>query len=193
MRHLPNIITALRIIGLPVFASFVLQEKFWYAFYLMIGLGFSDLLDGFLAKKYQWQSKLGAVLDPFADKILLVSAFCILYSIDLFPLWLMLLIFIRDILVASEYLWLRARVPTIDFKPHWTGKLSTLLQFFLILAVFAVHLQVLPAVWLLPMMNVTAAMVMGSAIIYAVYGRNLWCATHRASMSSTTRRRQYNL
>ena len=74
-RHIPNLITGLRLALTPVLVFLLLVQDFRAAFLLLLLLGVSDALDGFLAKRRGWQSRVGEFLDPVADKLMLVGAF----------------------------------------------------------------------------------------------------------------------
>ena len=87
MQQLPNIISVFRmLLVVPVVGS-LLQQQFGMALVLFAIAGFSDGLDGFLAKHFGWQSRLGSILDPLADKLLLVSSFLTLTWMGFVPLW----------------------------------------------------------------------------------------------------------
>ncbi|MDE2089174.1 MAG: CDP-alcohol phosphatidyltransferase family protein, partial [Gammaproteobacteria bacterium] len=99
-RDLPNLISVLRmLLVLPVVA--LLMTEHYREALLLFGLaGLSDALDGFLAKRYGWTSRLGAVLDPLADKILLVSSYIALGWLRLLPLWLVAAVIVRDLVIV---------------------------------------------------------------------------------------------
>ena len=99
LRNIPNIISTLRIIMVFPIAFFIWDEAYHTAFILMLIAGLSDALDGFLARTFHWQSKLGALLDPAADKLLLVSIFIICGIKGFLPIWFVVLIFSRDIII----------------------------------------------------------------------------------------------
>lgn len=85
---IPNVITAFRFLLVPPVVILLLQERFTAALIVFGVAGFSDGLDGFLAKRYDWRSRLGSILDPLADKLLLVSSFVTLGWLGLIPAWL---------------------------------------------------------------------------------------------------------
>src|SRR5689334_7087311 len=100
-RHLPNAITIARIaLVLPLVVS-IARRDFNAALILVVIAGLSDALDGLLAKRFAWQSWLGGVLDPIADKILLIVCFVSLYVASVMPLWLMGLALARDAVILA--------------------------------------------------------------------------------------------
>ena len=137
MSYIPNAICILRIILVIPIIDFLWDKQYENALVLIAIAGISDFLDGFLAKKNNWRSKLGAALDPAADKILLVSLFVVLYLMDLIPFWLMATVLMRDIMILfglSLYYYFIEK-PRPD--PTFISKLNTFLQIFFILFVIA--------------------------------------------------------
>ena len=124
----PNLITYARIAMTPLVAFAILCNQGIVALLLVALAGFSDGLDGFLARHFGWQSTLGAYLDPVADKLLLLTLYGAFATVDLVPIWLVGLIFLRDVWILSMvgYAWLATTIR--DFPPRWTGKVSTAAQ-----------------------------------------------------------------
>lgn len=98
--QLPNLISILRIILVVPVILALLKADFVLALVLFAVAGFSDALDGFLAKHYHWQSRLGSILDPLADKLLLVVTFATLTWLGFLPSWLLWLVLGRDVLIV---------------------------------------------------------------------------------------------
>jgi cardiolipin synthase len=108
---------------------------------LAVVAGLSDVLDGFLAKRYGWQSRLGSLLDPIADKLMLGCALLGLWLVMILPAWLVGLVLVRDlVIVAGAGAWWRLAGP-FDGEPSLLGKLTTLSQVGLVLLCL-VHLAV---------------------------------------------------
>ena len=142
-------ITILRLILVPVFVTFIIaydqsdpRDEAWRyaAIAVFIIASVSDAVDGYLARHWNQGSALGALLDPIADKLLLLAALVTLSLISLgnlhpFPLWFPAIIISRDALLLGGYCVLRHFSVPMDIKPHWTGKLSTV---FTLLAIGAV-------------------------------------------------------
>jgi cardiolipin synthase len=132
---LPNIISFLRILLTIPVVWLLIEREFSYALMLFAVAGFSDGLDGFLAKHYGWQSRLGGLLDPVADKALLMSSFLVLGVLGLLPVWLVLMVILRDLLIVGGALYYNFSVEEVDAHPSLISKLNTLLQILLVLAV----------------------------------------------------------
>ena len=140
--NIPNLICLARIVlVIPIIRS-LWQEQFLLSLLLIIIAGLSDILDGYLAKKNNWRSYLGAVLDPAADKILLVSLFLTLQSMDLIPLWLTLTVVGRDLMIVFGLSLYRYFVGVPQPKPTRISKFNTTLQLvFIIFVILAQGVQ----------------------------------------------------
>jgi cardiolipin synthase len=128
LRHLPNIISAARVVLVfPIIWS-LLQRDVELAIWLFLVAGASDGLDGFLAKRFGWSSRLGGILDALADKFLLVSTFVCLWWLGIFPWWLVLSVLARDLVIVTGALVYNFRVETVQPEPSMLSKLNTVLQ-----------------------------------------------------------------
>ena len=135
LRDIPNLISILRILlVIPVVWALV-DERFALALILSAVAGISDGIDGFLAKHFHWQSRLGSILDPIADKLLLVASFATLAWMDLLPLWLLWLVLARDVIIASGGLAYHYFIGEFELLPVWSSKINTALQIILVLLV----------------------------------------------------------
>jgi len=140
--NIPNLICFARIALVIPIIRLLWQEQFLLSLLLILVAGLSDILDGYLAKKNNWRSYLGAVLDPVADKILLVSLFLTLQSMDLIPLWLTLTVILRDLMIVFGLSLYRYFVGVPQPKPTRISKFNTLLQLaFIILVILAQGIQ----------------------------------------------------
>ncbi len=134
LRFLPNIITALRIVlVLPL--SWALGNGNWKsAFVLAVIAGLSDLLDGWLARRFNWHSEIGRKLDPLADKLLVLSCYGGLALVEALPIWLALIVIGRDLIIVVGAVIYHNRVASLHAEPSILGKLTTFLQLFFIAA-----------------------------------------------------------
>lgn len=139
MKHVPNLLTALRILLVPW-----IWKLLWDGEYeRVIGVGFvasmSDALDGWVARKYSATSKIGAFLDPVGDKLMLSGAYLIFGLRGVVPMWLTWIVLGRDVLIlvssVCAYLFTSIR----DFPPSVWGKLSTLIQILTALVILIHH------------------------------------------------------
>lgn len=163
----PNLITICRILLVPLTIWLMLSGAFAFAFGAFILAGLSDAVDGFLARRFQLQTELGEILDPIADKALLVSIFVALGILGHLPAWLVILVATRDVLIVGAVVisWFMERpVPT---KPLWISKVNTTGQILLAgttLAAlgFGLELELLLAAGIV----ITAALTTASGAIY---------------------------
>ncbi|MDZ7638815.1 MAG: CDP-alcohol phosphatidyltransferase family protein [Bryobacterales bacterium] len=124
----PNLLTYARVALTPAVAWAIVHNHGIAALLLVAVAGFSDAFDGFLARRFGWQSALGAYLDPLADKLLLVTLYVAFATIGLVPVWLVSLMFLRDLWILSMVAYAWFATPIRDFPPRWTGKASTAAQ-----------------------------------------------------------------
>ncbi len=137
LSDLPNAISFGRILLTIPVVFLLLEREFGLALLLFAVAGASDALDGHLAKRYGWQSSLGGILDPLADKALLMSAFLVLGAIGLIPVWLVVAAVFRDLLIVGGALVYHFQVEDLEAAPTWTSKVNTLLQILLLIGVMA--------------------------------------------------------
>ena len=125
---IPNIITLGRIILVPFIVWAIASDKMEIAFVIFIVAGISDAVDGFLAKRFNMASELGALLDPVADKALLVSIYMALGIWGAVPRWIVILVVSRDIMIVGAVIvsWLYGK--PIPMKPLMVSKLNTVAQ-----------------------------------------------------------------
>ena len=145
LSSLPNALSILRIILTVPVVMTLLNHQYFLAMVLFFIAGITDALDGWIAKRYSFQSRLGSILDPMADKLLLVSSFVVLYVIGLLPLWLLVLIFLRDFMIVSGTVgcFIGSGVSKNDLlSPSKLSKINTVLQIALVL--FLVMVQIYP-------------------------------------------------
>lgn len=147
-RDIPNLISIARILLVVPVVWSLLQGYYTWAVGLFAVAGISDAVDGFLAKHFGWQSRLGGVLDPLADKLLLIATFLALAWLGMISWWLVALIMCRDVIVIGGGLLYNWLIAPFHAEPSWASKISTTLQIVLgVAALFHLSLVPLPAVW----------------------------------------------
>lgn len=128
MLTLPNFLTLLRIIAVPVFLILVSNHHYGAALVIFMSAGITDTVDGVIARLMDSNSALGASLDPLADKLLLVSSFLILTWVGVIPPWLMILVLTRDVVILTGYLAIYFVSTPIEVNPTPISKLNTFLE-----------------------------------------------------------------
>src|SRR5204863_4812848 len=99
--NIPNLISLGRLLLVPLAISLILDGSYWAAFWVFVAAGISDALDGFIAKRFNWRTRLGALLDPLADKVLLVSVYVTLGMACQVWAWLVVLVVFRDFMIIG--------------------------------------------------------------------------------------------
>jgi cardiolipin synthase (CMP-forming) len=165
----PNQITLLRLGFLPIFLSLISYERYKWALVVLVIAGLSDLFDGWLARRLNQRSSLGAYLDPIADKLLLSSSFVILAFKQKIAWWLTIIVLSRDVLILIVAVVIILISGYRPFPPSILGKLTTLFE--IILVFTAVLAAAHPADWLGRVLHVliyTAAIfAIASAVHYS--------------------------
>lgn len=135
VRNIPNLLTVIRILLVVPLIYVLLQENYFLALGIILVAGASDGVDGFLAKHYHWQSRLGSILDPLADKLLLISSFVVLAFLGHLPYWLVLLALGRDLIIVLGGLSYHFLIGPFEMEPAPLSKLNTLCQILLVVAI----------------------------------------------------------
>jgi len=134
-RDIPNLISAARILLTIPVVYYLLQRDYTLALVLFTIAGASDGLDGYLAKHYRWQSRLGGLLDPLADKLLLMSSFLVLGATGLIPIWLLMAAICRDLVILGGAIYYNFMIEEVQPAPTLARQLNTLLQILLVILV----------------------------------------------------------
>jgi len=135
---LPNLISIMRLLLVPVIIGLIADGDWQLALYGFVIAGLSDALDGYIARAYDLRTELGAHLDPLADKALLVSIFVTLGLIGLFPVWLVILVVTRDILIVGGIILAWLLGSPIAVRPLALSKLNTFGQIVLAASALAI-------------------------------------------------------
>lgn len=173
---LPNAITGLRLAMAPLLPWLLWAGHYRAALALAVVAGVSDGLDGWLARRHGWQSRLGSLLDPLADKAMLGLAVFGLWLVAMLPTWLLVLVVLRDlVVVGGAAVWWRMAGP-LEATPTLIGKLTTVAQIALVvvcllqLAGLDLSLQ-----WRIEMVIAVAVLTFASGVDYVIrYGVRAW-------------------
>jgi cardiolipin synthase len=137
LQHLPNLITLSRIALVPVLILLLKDQNYGAALLVFVIAGVSDALDGYLAKRLNVRTRLGGILDPAADKLLLVSTYVMLTILGDIPFWLMLVVAFRDLLIVGGYIAYTSHAGPVRMRPSILSKLNTLMQILLAMLILA--------------------------------------------------------
>ncbi len=134
---IPNAISLFRIVLIAPILMLILEGSFGWAMLLFWLAGFSDGVDGYLAKRFDWGSRLGALLDPVADKLLVVGMFGTLAYLQHIPIWLAALVITRDIVIIGGATAYNFLVRPVEGEPTRVSKLNTALQLLFLMVVLS--------------------------------------------------------
>jgi cardiolipin synthase len=182
---LPNLLSVFRILLVPVFLWSLLNKKAFAALVIFFLAGLTDVLDGFTARIWHQQSKLGTILDPAADKLLMVTSYVVLTlpsvaSPNFIPIWLTLAVFARDLLIVTGAFIAYLSWGQTTFTPSLLGKISTICQvgtvfLVLLLNFYRVTAWPVDAVYYLTLLTTLA-----SGVNYFIYGLQTLRARRKA-------------
>lgn len=175
---IPNAICVLRILLVAPTVWAIVAERFVLALVLVVVAGLSDALDGYLAKRFDWRSRLGGLLDPLADKLLLVSLFVALAWLQLLPTWLAWVVIGRDVVIVSGSLAYNFLVGPLQPEPSAVSKLNTLAQ---LLCVTAVLVQAAFGWLLAAVVTVSGATVLVTSVVSGLDYVIRWSGKARSS------------
>ena len=135
LRWVPNALCVLRMLLAAPIAWLLLRQQYQLTLAVFFFAAVTDALDGFIAKRFNWTSELGKMLDPLADKLLLVTVFITLAVIGRVPMWLAVLVVLRDAVITAGAITYRLLYgPIVGAVPTLVSKLNTLIQIFYVLA-----------------------------------------------------------
>lgn len=171
LRHLPNLITVMRIVLLLPFALYLFDKCYREALVVLFAAALSDSLDGFLARRFGWRTWFGSVADPLADKLLLTVSYVSFGYLGIMPIWLVIVVLGRDALILGGSFAYWRITGHFEGNPTWWGKVSTFIA--MTAAVWTLlHLALWPLPnWLLPALyGLVAFLGVVSAVQYVVLG-----------------------
>ena len=126
--YLPNLISLARLLAVPLAVWLILIDRFTSAFFLFVAAGVSDALDGYLARRFATRTELGGYLDPLADKALLTSVYVSLGYAHHMPIWLVILVVFRDVLIIGGAVLYQTMTQRLRMQPLLVSKVNTAAQ-----------------------------------------------------------------
>lgn len=170
LRHLPNLISLLRIALVLPLLWLIREGHYQDALLIALVAGLSDALDGFLARHFGWQSRLGGLLDPLADKLLLITALLALAMQGNLPAWLVLVVIARDLLIVVGALAYHCLIGRFEAAPTILSKVTTAAQIVLVLTELLrlSQLASVPPALLSALIALAAVLTVASGIHYII-------------------------
>jgi cardiolipin synthase (CMP-forming) len=176
LRHLPNFICLVRIVLIWPTIDALYAGQYWTALILVAVCAVSDGLDGWLAKRFNWTSHLGKILDPLADKLLLVALFLTAAWINLLPWWLTAVVVARDVMIGGGAVIYRLWFGPLHGRPTVLSKFNTGMQLAVVLAAIlaaATQLKVPEAITALAIVTLITTVISGADYLSAFTRRAL--------------------
>lgn len=170
----PNLLTVFRIALTPLLAWLLLNNRLNHALIVFFVAGVTDGLDGLIARVFNQKSKLGAHLDPIADKLLLVTSFVLLGKFGYIPIWLILLAVARDIMIVFGVVWLVHKGIKVAIRPALVSKLTTAAQLLTVFVAMCSGIVRLHHWAYLVLFVVTGLVTVASGIHYFIVGLALY-------------------
>lgn len=172
---LPNLLSLFRILLVPVFLWSMLNGKAFEALLIFFLAGLTDMLDGFTARIWHQRTKIGTILDPAGDKLLMVASYVVLTlpsvaSPNVIPLWLTLVVFARDLLIVTGALIAYLSWKQKAFTPSWLGKTSTICQTGTVFLVLLLNFYRVAPWYMQGVYYLTLLATLASGVHYFIFG-----------------------
>jgi cardiolipin synthase len=181
VRHIPNALCILRMLLVAPVAWLLIREEYRVTLFLFAFAAATDGLDGFLAKRFGWTSELGKILDPLADKLLLVTVFITLAAIGMAPVWLAAAAVARDVVITVGAIVYKVLFGDPQGRPTAVSKLNTLFQIlYVVLVVARGASQAVPDVLIIVTGAVAFVTTVASGIDYVITYTNKAIEVSRA-------------
>jgi len=166
-------LSSLRILLVVPIALTLARHQWLYTLWLFGIAAVSDAFDGFLARRFNWQSALGGILDPLADKLMLATVFVMLALLGLVPAWLTAVVLARDVIIVVGAVSYRVLLGPVAANPSLISKLNTVCQIAFILTVIGIQRFSWPSPWVVPALGalVFVTVVISGIDYVLVYGR----------------------
>ena len=135
-KHIPNALTILRFLLIPIIIIYIVKDQYINAFVFLTLSGLTDVLDGFIARKFNFITNFGKLIDPLADKATQISILVTLALKNIIPMWILFVVFMKEFIMIAGASFLYGKELGVSSK--WSGKLATVLFYLAIVASFAI-------------------------------------------------------
>lgn len=176
LKQIPNIITVLRILLVVPLVYLLAEENYYHAIWIFFIAGFSDGVDGYLAKHFNWKTRIGAIMDPLADKLLLVSTMLLLCLNQQMSWWLFGLVTLRDLIIVGGAVVYHRALGPYDMAPSRLSKGNTFFQILYVVSILvSLGLYTLPQLYMTVLMVTVYITTISSGLHYVL----LWGGRYR--------------
>ncbi len=183
LRYLPNVLSVSRMLAVPPLVWLLVAGHYDWALIVAVAAGLTDLLDGWLARRFGWQTRFGSLADPAADKIMMVASYATLAALDYLPWWLFGLVILRDLVIVIGGWVYHLRFARLEAQPTRLSKINTVFQIVLMWYVLILLAGLpLPAAGKPVLIGVVAVLGVLTLVHYT------WLWSHRAAAVSRARR-----
>ncbi len=135
-KHVPNILTIIRFILIPFIVYYITKEEYVLSFILLTLSGLTDILDGFIARKFNFITNFGKLVDPLADKLTQISILATLVILKIIPSWILFIVILKEAIMIAGASFLYGKELVVSSK--WFGKLATVLFYIAIVCSFGI-------------------------------------------------------
>ncbi len=169
MKQLPNAITVLRAALVPLLAWLLLQRDYASALLLFLASGFSDFADGWIARRFDLRTRFGAIADPLADKLTMLTVAVLLATQGSLPWWFALLVIGRDLVIVAGATAYHVAIGEVEMAPIRVSKINTALEFAFLGSVLALAAGLLgKGAWYPGLLYATAVTIIASGASYVI-------------------------
>jgi cardiolipin synthase len=144
-KHVPNILTIIRLLLIPVIVFYIFTGNYILAFVFFTISGLTDILDGFIARKFNFVSNFGKLMDPLADKLTQIAALASLVFTNIIPVWILLIVFLKEFIMICGASFLYGK--DVVVYSRWYGKLATVLFYIAIVVSLLLKQFKLSGIW----------------------------------------------
>ena len=171
---IPNFLTLVRIILIPLLVILLLENQLGKALGVFVVAGITDALDGLIARMFHQKSKLGAYLDPLADKLLLVTTYLTLVHLSLLPIWLVVIVVSRDLFIVVGIMTFIIHGVKFEIQPSILSKITTVMQIITVILALSSPIFSFHNMLLYSSCVATAVVTTASGFHYLMTGIKIW-------------------
>jgi cardiolipin synthase len=183
-RQIPNLVSSIRILLVVPIAMALARHELPRTLWLFGVAALSDAVDGFLARRFGWQTQLGGLLDPIGDKLILATVFIMLALLQYIPVWLTVAVLVRDVIIISGAISYRVLLGPVEARPSMVSKLNTVCQMLFVLAVICSLQFAWPPAWGIVALG---ALVFVTVVVSGIY--YVWVYARQAAQEARARGR----
>ncbi len=172
LKHIPNILTVIRILLIPVIVVFIFIGNYILAFVFFTISGITDIVDGFIARKFNLISNFGKLMDPLADKLTQIATLASLVFTNIIPVWILLIVFLKEFIMICGASFLYGKDVVVYSK--WYGKLATVLLYIAIVISLLLKQFEITGIWEQIDLGIFALALLSTCFSLVMYVKDLY-------------------